>query len=150
MRLSGGGNYSASNVDFDNTSTSLSSTNVQDAIEELDDKFGKVGDTITITNGSQYAGSTFNIVSNIKITFITEKYVHIAFNAIASSSAGTGEPLLKDLPFTFYDLVVTNLFVDRIYSNIKTACVYTSGNKVFCHHDIMNDNYYGHLVARIQ
>ena len=35
-RLSGGGgNCSASNVDFDNTSTSLTSTNVQDAIEEI-------------------------------------------------------------------------------------------------------------------
>ena len=41
--IGGGGNCSASNVDFDNTGTTLSSTNVQDAIEEI---FSFCGGTI--------------------------------------------------------------------------------------------------------
>ena len=67
--IGGGGNCSASNVDFDNTGTGLSSINVQDAITEVNTNVTK--------NNFTDPTNLFNYSSSNKYTFPSDGYVVI-------------------------------------------------------------------------
>ena len=72
--IGSGGNCSASNVDFDNTGTGLSSVNVQDAIEEVNGK---------LTWGAWTAVSNFN-KNNDKWTAPSNGFLQLGFAEVAT------------------------------------------------------------------